>query len=89
MRDQEGALLLCFMQDEGCHAAGRSDSPMGLPGGAHVVDGEGALLAGLVTKPLQHLRNLFWVGSLQLPPPLPPHQVVHQRLHQFLNQSRT
>lgn len=56
------------------------DSPVGLPRGAHVVDGEGALLAGLVAKPLQHLRHLFRVGCLQLPPPLPPHQVVHQSL---------
>ena len=43
---------------------------------AQVVHGVGPLLRGLVAKPVQDLRNLFWKGCLQLSTPLAPHQVM-------------
>ena len=53
---------------------------MPVAGSAQVVHGVGALLRGLVAKPVQDLRDLFWERRLQLPPPLAPHQVMQQHL---------
>ena len=54
--------------------------PMPLPSCAQVVHGVGALLQGLITEPVQDLRDLPGKRRLKLPPPMPPYQVMQQHL---------